>query len=258
MRSGFAFPEWLREHSLEDERFARAYDETPASRRALIKTSIARLWEWYGVCRTDSVQTRTAYRAGFISEEQIRPVDYCIVFVDDAVTSPARFLAALTPALAAGVENVLAVNVGSGWTSSFLTSLELVGQEDVVELSQSAAEELLEGLSAQFYGIALCLGSAMPNLTSNHAFCVWHECAAKTLAVGSGYDMDALNFMHPDAETVADPASLQTENVAGAVSSEPIPSISFTIGPGMEACWIHADLLYDMFFRRTIRWILGG
>ncbi|WP_018125649.1 hypothetical protein [Desulfovibrio oxyclinae] len=262
MNHGFTFPEWLAERAPEDDRFADAYEATPPHRRALLKTCIARAWEWWGPEPHRSRACSHEYRAGFSVETVEAPADYCVLVTDDAAPSPARLLSALVPALASGVSGVLAVHTGSGWTQSQLTALELAGQEDAAELSEGELLSLLKNFSdTGARGVVLCLGDAITDFGGHPGLTVWRDPGTPACVVGGGPDMDALDFMHPEGVVRVDSPE-ELEGMKGAplkaVFSDLVFEADFLAGPGMEACWVHTTMSRDLFLTNRTRWTLGG
>lgn len=258
MRKDFAFPRWLADRVPEDARFADAYDSTAPERRALLKTCIARLWEWWGDDSAAARESAVEYRAGFASRDRITPVDCVLIFIDDSTPSPARLLAGLAPALVSGVPHVLAVHVGSGWSESQLTALELAGQEDVAELDRDEAVSLLSELAGEVEScVALCLGGAMAEEAGNAGMTVWQDEPGPVVVVGEGFDMEAIAFMHPQGVVQVPNSNDIQEKPAGVFSTEPVDA-SFSAGIGMEACWAFVGMPSDLFLKRKSRWTTGG
>lgn len=144
-QTSFSFPDWIDEFVPDDEVFARAYESIPDANRALLKTGIARLYDWYGPNKIDGSEVARHWASGLRSKTVTDLADFSILLFDDSLLSPARVLAALVPAIACGVRSVLAVRVDgkSSWPESVLTGLELAGQELVAEMTETQARRLL-------------------------------------------------------------------------------------------------------------------
>ncbi|GAB7022673.1 hypothetical protein [Salidesulfovibrio brasiliensis] len=257
MRDGFAFPRWLADRVPDDSRFADAYDSIAPERRALLKTCIARLWEWRGAERVSARQSIVDYRAGFTASDSVRPLDCAVIILDDSSPSPADLLAGLVPALAAGVLHVLALHVGSGWTDAQLTALELAGQEDVAELAVDEAAACLQEIAGHGDCVAVCIGGALTHAASRAGMKVWRSVPGPAVVVGEGFDLDALEFMHPGSLVQAATIQEINEKPAGVFTESPARA-AFTAGHGMEACWAFTDMPIDLFLKRETRWTKGG
>jgi hypothetical protein len=197
---------------IPDERFAEAYAEVADQRRALLKTCIARLWEWFGPCRASEELAVRRWRQGFVSRTSTRPRAACAVFFPPSV-GPAALLAALVPARALGVGEVLAVCCGGEppaapvLTAPVLTALELAGVEDALLLPPESASRLASLLA----GTECCnvvLGEALDG--SSHSCSSWRAPHPRSVGVwleggatdenpDPDPDLDALAFAHPDA-----------------------------------------------------------
>ncbi len=98
---------------VDDTAFAAAYEATGDVDRARLKTCIARLHVLYGQSgdvREGHAVTR--WRQGFVSMERATPCAWALVCMDGAWTSAPRLLAALLPALFAGVGCVAVLRTG--------------------------------------------------------------------------------------------------------------------------------------------------
>ena len=125
----FEFPLWLQDYQIADDIFGEAYEATLPPQRAWLKKTIAQV---YGInspeapSRTWNVNT---WRGGFETEVSTAPLEWTVLLLDEKSVSAVRILAALVPALAAGVKNILAVFCGEGVISrSVLAGFELAGQ----------------------------------------------------------------------------------------------------------------------------------
>jgi hypothetical protein len=140
---------WLEAHALDDDCLGDAYEATGARDRAELKLCIARLHEIYG--ESPAMERRARFfRQGFRLEEEEKPVPYLLIACEETLPFAAAFLAALMPALLAGVRRVLPCFVpafraaaGAEISSALLAALELAG----VERGFSAAEEDLPSLA---------------------------------------------------------------------------------------------------------------
>lgn len=275
----FSFPDWLEARLVSDAAFGNAYDALAPEVRAHIKTAIARI---AAVCGSpDALQNRSArfMRQGFQFYEATRPVDWAVVFWDGEYAGPTRILAALLPALLAGVPNVLACRVAPKNSESFppavLASLELAGQESAAELSPEEAVALAEHCCrSPWRGRVALLGGAsylapVALAAQNAGTLLRHKTENVRIAIDAGslpgdYVTEPhgmLRFAQPDAAFALVPpqkergaaetgfsAVLCGENAARNL----LCRFPLVLTPGHEACWIWSDM--DMaFYQETSR-----
>lgn len=286
----FEFPERINEFVVDDTLFARAYDTISDQHRALMKTGIARLFEWYGPARQTACRTAASWRGGFDSVDQSAPADYAVVVFDDTLQSPSRLLAAVVPALACGVKNILAIRQGDGeWPEAMLTGLELAGQEMVAAMTPEQAKELLLELDASgargvVLGVELGRGVfrslRFPSprvefkcLESEPDVAVWVEEAQLP-------DLDGLAFMHPDLAfsvhgfEMALPsdgfsrggddfhdfldAIREVAYVPASRVDDVLDRARLVLGPGQEGCWVWPQLRPELFQFHSTAWTIGA
>jgi len=135
---------WLDEHLLPDARFARAYNALADDRRALIKGLVARHYvlNQPGGCASSVVELRYP---GFVRRRESSTVPFALLLNDGSLDAPALFLAALMPALCAGVGQVLALRLGARRSvpDPLLVCCELAGQERLAALGPKQLQTLL-------------------------------------------------------------------------------------------------------------------
>lgn len=169
-RSAFSFPDWIHDFIPDDSLFAHAYDDISDRNRALLKTNIARLYDYYGPNKETVTTVSRRWASGLCTETTREVVDFAIILFDASLLSPARLLASLVPALACGVRNVLAVRIadGSTWPTSVLTGLELAGQELVVEFYEAQVRQLFNEIrDGGASGAVTVLGPKAAAVTTN-------------------------------------------------------------------------------------------
>lgn len=125
---------WLTPWRLDDAAAGRAYEETPPALRAEIKTAIALQCALEGEAPAESDIRTTSRTAGFYRRETERPAAWTLAVIDPAHAAPARLLAALAPAVLAGVERILIIAAGGVPSPAVCVALELAGLEDVFVL----------------------------------------------------------------------------------------------------------------------------
>ena len=283
------FPEWINEFAVGDELFAHAYEMVPGPRRALLKTCIARLFEWYGPSRVTAVRRAEEWRGGFASVQETLPADYAVILFGPGLMSSIRLLAAVVPALSCGVDNVLAVRLGSGeWPDSLLAGLELAGIEPVVEMDAERVKELLEELDGDgFRGIVLGVeleqgvfrSTRFPTRRIQFSCLKCDRRVSVWLDPEDPFDLEGLAFAHPDFDFVVHgsgaplPAGFSRgENdfqsflnairevacVPASRVGEALDRARLVLGPGQEGCWLWPQLRPEHFHFHSTAWIIGA
>lgn len=221
---------------VDDAAFAAAYEATGDVDRARLKTCIARLhvlygqaglWGTVGPGAGDVREGRTAtrWRQGFTSLDHVSPCAWTLLCVDASWASGPRLLAALLPALFAGVGSVAVLRVAGGgaWPPQVLAALELAGQEVAADAEPAAVSALLKALSASggaggAAGRLLLLGEHSDQISAlarAQGVPVWRDAPSPTIGIvlcGDGIDKSdcpdgaALRAAHPDATFVDVPA----------------------------------------------------
>lgn len=147
MSSVSAYQAWLEAHLVSDDRMGQAYESLSGQERAVLKKCIARLYTLWGESPRCERRTRS-FRHGFSVEEHYSPALYALFFCEPGLSSPAALLAALMPALLAGVDTVLPCfateqNTDSeGPPAAFLGALEQSGIERAFIADEGAVCEL--------------------------------------------------------------------------------------------------------------------
>lgn len=288
----FSFPDWLSDFVPDDEVFAMAYEDIGDSKRAWLKTNIARLLDYYGPRKDRGGVVERHFRSGFNVHARYDAVDFAVVLFDASLLSPARLLAALVPALACGVEHVLAARVGANggpWRKAVLTGLELAGQELVVDLNDAEARRLFTQLrDTGRPGAVSVLGPKAAvikssELQSASKMGFWRPRFTRAAAVWmedeTTFDLDVLAFTHPDmvfsvfgaeTELPADNFSYEGADLADFMDAvidvaylpeghipQMVNKAKLVLGPGQEGCWIWPDLHTEHFQYQHIAWTTG-
>ncbi len=262
---------------VKDDLFAAAYARVPANFRALLKTSISRLYQWYGPARTNETHTKHRWRQGFVSLSNSSICSRCAIFCTPEI-GPAALLAALVPALSLGVSQVSVVFIGSGPVpDALLTALELAGQETVFVVDEQQGREI-GALHVAPDACILALGAATGLLDNvqltwsrprEHKLGVWQD-------KPDSLDLEALAFAHPDAKiTLMGDAT----DIPGDFAFKPggfdeflscdhdglfVPQErakqalscgALVLGPGHEACWLHTDLSAFIYTHTQVAWL---
>lgn len=127
-----ALARWMDEHAIPDETLGAAYEALGDKGRATLKLCIARMHRiWGEPSQSERSDRRYAPDFRLISEES--PAPYALVVCPAGYRSPAAFLAAVMPAVLAGVERVLPCFLdeenGAPPTPSLMAAMELAGVE---------------------------------------------------------------------------------------------------------------------------------
>lgn len=266
-----AWPEDLDARRIPDQASAEAYDVTPPPLRGCIKNTLALTHAVYGE-RPDSLEHRIVDSArGFARATRAEPVPWAVVAFTPAYAAGPRLAAALMPALLAHVPLLGAVCVGGRPSVAARVVLELAGVEDAFCLDQASLSRLLRDMRRGGVGrLALLHGGELASLRETAAelrLPVWEEARPPRLqiAAGSGHERAHIAWGHPDAplteismqDLVARPDTPTSDtSEADAIFCDPEQEIAslrrapLVLLPGMEGCWLHADLS-PLFFTRT-------
>ena len=283
-------PTWALDACLDDETFAAAYEAVPADRRALLKTAIARQYAWRAPAPCSENRCARVWTQGFESLEVVAPADVCLLLFDASCASPALFLAALLPALNAGIGTVLAVHArgpqDAPASEAVLAAFELAGQEAVLELPPDKVRDLIgasteNGESCVVLAFGDTAGLVPQGFADGFARRVWTAPPRPDMAVflageDQDPDLEALAFAHPCGRFLLAGASspLPDERftllgpefddlvpaggsvcfVSGQHAETALESFPLVFGPGHEACWLFPDLHSEFFQVRRTAW----
>jgi hypothetical protein len=264
----FSFPSQFASRYLADAFFADAYDALAPEERAQIKTAITRTIAVFTSCgclESSVSSSHKTMRQGFSFHENIRPADWAVIFWDASCLSWTRILAAVLPAILAGVPNILACRVGApsgkgNIPSAVLAAMELAGQEIVADMSCDEALSLLgESARQVFCGRAVLLGEdeCLDRLAAKAArlgISVQREAAPVRIAVEVGLSSSVLQFAHPDIvflphdEMYAPFSALLCE---AEIFDDHIGRAPLVLTPGQEAFWVWRDIDIAFFQEKT-------
>lgn len=255
-------PAWLDSFRPADELYEKAYEDTPAHLRALLKTAIAFAFHRYGMNDCHETWRIDCPRAGFCRKEDMRPAAWVLAVAEEGFASPARFTAAAIPAVLAGAAHILTASEAP-FSPAVITAMELAGLEDSFVLNMGRIELLYDELrNASPDGRILFFpGGKEPH---EDMMRLMHKAAAhgtrfycdraapKILSLYRQEDTPSfaetakqLLWLHPDADILHAPAP----GIRAVFSPQPFASACaapLTAGPGMEACWIGPEI---EFFR---------
>ncbi|SFW24191.1 MULTISPECIES: hypothetical protein [Desulfovibrio] len=138
------WPQWMEDARLDDSLAATAYEETPPSWRAAIKTGLALAHMHFGSSAGHGCETQNNDRLGFWREHENHAAAWTVIAFPPSYAAAARLAAACISPILADVPLVGAVCIGGTPHSSALVSLELSGVEDIFVLDVHALHALLE------------------------------------------------------------------------------------------------------------------
>lgn len=264
----FCFPSCTGQRCLSDEAFGRAYDELTAAERAYIKTAITRCIAALGSCacpESPVTSSRRIMRQGFSLQEEVRPADWALILWDGRYSGWVRILAALLPAILAGVPNILACRLALPGAAPFpagvLASMELAGQEQVAEMGRDEALVLLaECVRQSASGRVVLLGEdknldALASEAARLGLPVRRKAAPVRIAVEEGLLSPLLRFAHPDLTflplnavytpfTAVFCSEATARNYAG--------HVPLVLTPGMEIFWTWRDTDVAFFQEKSL------
>lgn len=280
-------PRWLEPRKVDDQDFSRAYAAVTDSRRALLKTCIARHLSWIETGDLQRVASRRCFRQGFTVFRHSSPAKGLILALSSGVRSPARLLAAVLPAVAAGVGElavVLPVDQPER-EEPLLTALELAGCESVFRAGTAARERLFCETAAAGCDVRMVsmgespegMAADMQQLVSGGRVVLL---PGLSLRVGLWWDEDdpldieAVSWAHPDlaiecwngAAEGLPQGWIRREGtwerclnccydalfVPTAKVEEATSGADLVLGPGHEGCWAWPGLTSDRFLIHRI------
>lgn len=259
------WPQWAEEARLDDALAAAAYEATPASLRAAVKTGLAMSHMHFGESMSSQrTEIRDPHR-GFWRRGISHPAPWAVIAFTPAYAAAARLAAACAPALLGGVPLVGAVCVSGTPHRAALVTLELAGVEDVfvmdgpglcalLEETQPGPGRLvllhkgeLDSIAAAARALELpCYEerrAPVLNLPQPQAF----DLEALAFAQAEAFDaaMDPSFRLSPDAAFLTPVAALGhcRERRTGPFPYSSAPAYT----PGCEGFWLHPGLTPDFF-----------
>lgn len=229
----FTLPTEIRERLLSDDRFGTAYELAGPERRAFFKTCIARLWSWYERSDVAARDISIDWRNGMQSRVLSAPVDYFLLVIDDTVLSPSKVLAALVPALVAGVSEVLVARLGDDWPDDILAALELAGVEQVISTDMDELDEMGGTLlESGAFGAVIALGEGL----AFDALSLFDNTAST--ATWSPAWGDIADVWVDDSEVLDDLATAYPDITFSVYNTSDLPADSFTAMEGDEGVYL--------------------
>ncbi len=195
-----------------DQAFAADYEAASAAVRGGMKTAIARGHALFPSDAARLDRRTRLWEQGFGSSESTRPADWALFCLDERFASVPRLLAAVLPALLAGVPEVVVLRVlpqggASDWPIGLLAALELAGQELAASATPADLHIWLEALGARGRGRCVFFGKTLSPFLAVAA--QWDIPArlfvnAPRIGVAGPPDLaESARQAHPDAEIIA-------------------------------------------------------
>lgn len=238
-------PDWL--YSKELDQGSGAYETLDPALRAILKKQIALLHEdWLPERREGGTFTRLA--DGGDSFASAKPLDWAMFILAEDYASPAGCIAALLPALMAGVKAVAICRLGNPKAPlhpALSAAFELLGREEIFALTAAQSARLAKDIMEQSpYGRMVVLGHETRGAHSLPAV------LRIGLDGGPSLEPGVFSWLHPGAavKPVRDGASYDAviTSTLDFYRDYPAPLV---LGPGYEYFWRWPDL-GPAFFQR--------
>ncbi len=255
-----AWSNFLATYNIADHLKAEAYEASTAQERACLKNAIAyHALEGEG---PSCEHAKLCYATkGYKQSIQKKPAPWALYICDEHYSSPARFIAALMPAINAQVEQIYIIFTCENVAQSLLTCLELLGIEECLAIPKQDATkvalELLQDLASE-RGRVLILSSNGQELTELHQSLhtshipMWQDLSPPHIHATAQADMTLLQFAEPDAINHHElkPSVQAIYGYTEGMGLELSPFITQAWAKGMEACFLHENLSKE-FFKNT-------
>lgn len=262
-----SWPVWLDAYRVDDRCSAAAYDATPASLRAVIKTGSALAHMRFG----DPVsERRTEVRhenLGYWHASRVAPVPWALIVLSSTYAAAARLTAACAMARLSGVPLVGAVcfdmsGRGELPTSAALVSLELSGVEDVFLLDAACLRILVDDLGSTWGRLVLLHAGDLDDLACaarRQGLSLYEENCTPVLSIPfpDAFDGEALAFAQADAFASAvtdwpqeDLDAVYLPDDLARTARDGQASVPLVLTPGCEGLWLHRGLTPEFFCQR--------
>lgn len=279
--SATMLPAWLDAVRQPDEKQAAAYEACPSDFRAGLKTAIAFAFHLWGESASCFETRLENSHSGFAHTLSCRPAAWTLALLSPNYISPARFIAAILPAIMAGVGKILIASLNTAPSSALCAAIELAGLEDIFILPSGTDDipRLIRELHAQHSDGRILLFPSAANEESGFPIArqtanelklrLWQDDTVPRLSITppagkNGADekheqtlrRDIVTWAHGDAE-ILDYAECGIAAHFGQEYTDVFPDPQapppLSFGPGLEACWIHPLLNPEYFRTRTLR-----
>ena len=275
-------PAWLDALRQPDEKQAAAYEACPSDFRAGLKTAIAFAFRLWGESASSFDTRLENSHTGFVHTLSSRPAAWLFALLSPDYLSPARFIAAILPAILAGVGRIIITSLDTAPSPALCAAIELAGLEDFFILPSNTGDvpRLLRELHAQNSDGRVLLFPSATNEDSGLSVArqtagilklqLWQDDTAPRLSITRTADekgarekhenvlrRDIITWAHGDAqildrEECGIAAHFVQEHPDGFPDASGTCSPLF-FGPGLETCWIHPLLKPEYFRTCTLR-----
>lgn len=279
-------PAWLDAVRQPDEEQAAAYEACPSDFRASLKTAIAFAFHLWGESASSFATRLENSHSGFVHTLSCRPAAWTLALLSPNYISPARFIAAILPAILAGVSKILITSLGTAPSPALCAATELAGLEDIFILPSGTDDvpRLLRELYAQnsdgrvllFPSVAreepgFSIARQTAGILKLH---LWQDNPAPRLSIipsalpsadeneageknGNVLRRDIITWAHGDAQILdRDECGITArfvQDYAEGFTDAPDTYSPLCFGPGLETCWVHPLLKPEYFRTRTLR-----
>jgi hypothetical protein len=284
-------PAWIEPRLVPDQAFGQAYESLDDRSRGWLKACLARLYDRHAPVPGWRVLETGNPRAGYLTIAHAAPLDFALLLLPPGFASPSRLLAALLPALTAGVGEVLPVFLAPDQgeapapSPALLTALELAGQERACLLPPAELPRLLAHLERQGAAGLACAFPGAEGLLPGTGTLGGRLSQMRLAAVAEAgvwmedagdFDLAALRFAHPDLKVaVFGPCPRLPDKgfsrrkgdihkfSAGAFDAVYLPEermaeytgrAPLALGPGQETCWAWPGLSSEAFASPRLGW----
>ena len=250
-----AWPEWLENCRCPDELFAEAYDTLPDSFRAALKTAIAAAFFHFGQNDATTGARLENPSKGFRRHSTSCPAPWALTIFDENFHAPARLMAACVLPALCSVPLLGACCLGKNPAPENLLALELCGVEDTFCVDDKLVQVLISEMGKG--RIMLLHGGDWSGIA--HAAAVFSlPCMAEQapprlfVANPEAFDLDVLAMAQGTnraALTTRPEGRIDALYLKNPASPDPEfgEHSPLTLGPGLEAFWLWADLAQDFF-----------
>jgi len=265
-----AFPDWLEAYRMDDARLVEAYEHTSSALRARLKTAIALQCALEKERPVLEECRRISRVSGFEYRVAQCPADWVLVVLDPLHNSPARLVAAVLPAILAGVKYIHVAGVGASPSAKACVALELAGVEEIFVMPDNSPvlQNLLlalhqwkpDGRLLLFPTVESRLSAEFVTLRQTArklGLRLWQDRPKPRLLLTTVADKErqgSVGWAHGAAELeyTENPTSLPLGMDAAYLSTATNLSFPQLFGPGLEACWFHPRLDVRFFQNVTL------
>jgi len=269
---------------IPDEAFADAYDAVGDRRRSVLKKWISQLYLFWGRERALDRTQGQRWDQGVITYEHLRPLDWTLFVLSPDFSSPAQLLAAILPALLAGVRRVAVVReeADTSFPEALLTCMELAGQELVLEMNPASILKMTGDMFTEtrrgrvcFLGLSSLETAVRDQLPAKTILSLAASGSTAGIWFDAGFEWDTktLAWTLPDTifyagGEVPDQSDLKMRTYTGSI--EDFETQGFDVlyastaslkgdcpcifGPGLEGGWLWPGLTPRIFMDTVIHW----